>query len=76
MKTEKELNNDILNITMKIQTTHPELSKFIGEMPVRISKEEGAEADLKDLKEYHNSLVAILKKYDVSHTPDSISTLS
>ena len=35
MKTAKELNTDILNMTMKIQETHPELSKFISEMPVK-----------------------------------------
>lgn len=76
MKNEKELNSDILNITMKIEATHPELSKFIGEMPVKMSNAEGTETDLKSLKDYYNSLVALLKKYDISHSPDTGSTLS
>ena len=36
MKTEKELNNDILKITLTIQEKFPELSKYIAEMPVTI----------------------------------------
>jgi hypothetical protein len=69
MKTEKELNNDILNITMKIEAKHPELSKFIGEMPVR-AFDTGTEVDLKSLEDYYNSLSAWLKNYDVSHNDE------
>ena len=36
MKNEKELNEDILKITMLIQEKYPELSKFITEMPVTV----------------------------------------
>ena len=34
MKTEKQLNADILKITLLIQEKYPELSKYITEMPV------------------------------------------
>ena len=67
MKTAKELNSDILKITMKIETTHPELSKFIAEMPVKASPP-GTEIDIKGLEDYYRSLVTLLKKYDISHT--------
>lgn len=67
MKTEKELNADILNITMKIEAKHPELSKYIAEIPLKPSAT-SAEIDVKALEDYYNSLVAWLKKYDVSHT--------
>ena len=67
MKTAKELNSAILNITMKIEATHPELSKFIAEMPIKASAP-GTEVDFKGLEDYYNSLVALLKKYDISHT--------
>ena len=38
MKTEKQLNSEILEITMKIQDQFPELSKYIAEMPITIPK--------------------------------------
>lgn len=71
MKTEKELNADILSITMKINDSHPELAKFMGEVPVRISEVGGAHVNLKNLKDYHSSLVALLAKYDITHRDDS-----
>ena len=67
MKTEKELNDDILKITMKIEAKHPELSKYIAEIPIKPSGN-GTEIDIKALEDYYNSLVAWLKKYDVTHT--------
>ena len=36
MKTEKELNADILKKTLMIQEKFPELSKYIEEMPITI----------------------------------------
>ena len=71
MKTESELNSDILSLTMKIQETHPELSKFIGEMPVRLSDEQSKEMNLKNLQDYYKSLEALLEKYDKSHAEDN-----
>ncbi len=67
MKTEKELNSDILAITMKIQATHPELYKFINEMPVKAS-DPAREVDLKGLSDYYDSLVELLEKYNATHT--------
>ena len=70
MKNEKELNNDILDITMKIESTYPELSKFIIEMPIRASTP-GTEVDIKSLEDYYASLLALLKKYDITHESDA-----
>ena len=64
MKTENELNTDILKITMKIQETHPELSKYITEMPVTIPNSSDPQITLNALKDYYNSLEAMLLKYD------------
>ena len=64
MKTENELNTDILKITMKIQETHPELSKYIIEMPVTIPNSSDPKITLNALKDYYNSLEAMLLKYD------------
>lgn len=63
MKTEKELNNDILEITMNIKKNYPELIKYLGEMPVTIPDDATPEITVKILQEYYNSLNSILEKY-------------
>ena len=63
MKTEKELNTAILNITMKIKEQSPELSKYILEMPVTIPNMENPEINRKALQDYYNSLEIFLKDY-------------
>ena len=68
MKTEKELNADILNITMLIQEKFPELSKYIAEMPVTIPDVATPEITVKILKEYYNSLNILIKDYDQNHS--------
>ena len=68
MKTEKELNEDILKITMEIRSKFPELSKYIEEMPVKILAKESPEATIKNLTSYFNSLDALLKKYALEHS--------
>jgi hypothetical protein len=67
MKTEKELNDDILKITMLIQEKYPELSKYIAEMPVTIPNEATPEITIKILKEYYESLDILVKDYAVNH---------
>ena len=61
MKTLRELNADILNITMTIQEKYPELSKYLAEMPVTISDEINPEINSKILHEYYDSLEMLLK---------------
>lgn len=63
METEKELNSKILQLTMKIKAQHPELSKYIEEMPVTIPDETNPEITLTNLKTYYDSLNSIVKKY-------------
>ena len=63
METEKEWNDKILKITMKINEEHPELSKYIEEMPVTIPNEKDPEVTLKNLRTYYGSLQALLNKY-------------
>jgi hypothetical protein len=71
MKTEKELNEAILKITMKIRNEYPELSKYLSEMPVTIPDDSDPEINIKILKDYYESLENILKKYVPNHHPDS-----
>lgn len=67
MKNEKELNDDILKITMKIKGQFPELSKYILEMPVTIPDIANPKINIKILTDYYNSLDAILKNYTENH---------
>lgn len=63
MKTEKQLNSDILEITMEINEKFPELSKYILEMPATIPNMENPEITRKALQEYYDSLNVLLKDY-------------
>ena len=66
MKSIKQLNMDIINITMKIHQDYPELSKYIKEVPVKgISMCKDVTAD--NLVDYFNSLNTMLKKYADTH---------
>lgn len=63
MKTENEIEDAILKITMKIKTEYPELSKYLEEMPVTIPDSKNPEINIKILQDYYNSLDSLLKKY-------------
>ena len=63
METEKNLTDKIMAITMLIREKHPELSKFLEEMPVTIPNENDPEINVKILKEYYTSLTNMLNKY-------------
>lgn len=66
MKTENELNKDILKTTMVIKEKYPELEKFIGEMPVTIPDTDDPEINNKSLTAYKESLEALVKKYAIA----------
>ncbi len=67
MKTIHQLNDDILKITQLIRESYPELLKFIGEMPVRISEPIDEAITRKDLIDYYSTLESLLKNYSVDH---------
>ena len=68
MKTEKELNESILMITMKIHSEYPELIKYLLELPVTIPDVSNPKINSKVLNEYYDSLENILKKYSVNQS--------
>ena len=68
MKTESELNDAILKVTMTIHNEFPELMKFLNEMPVTIPEVSNPEINTKILQDYYNSLENLLKKYAPNHT--------
>lgn len=66
MKSENELNQDIIAITAKITQEYPELVKYINEMPLK-NLPIADSPNLKSLEEYYNSLVEIVKNYSKTH---------
>ena len=64
MKTEEELNAEILAATLKIQEHAPELLKYIGEMPVTIPDAESGLVNNGILSDYLDSLNQLLNKYE------------
>ncbi len=68
MKTEKDINNDILKTTMQIEGKFPELSKYITEMPVTIPDMADPEITMENLEDYSDSLDALVSKYSKSET--------
>ncbi len=67
MKNRKQINRDILRIENTINTEFPELSKYIREMPVKISYKVGPEISIQNLKNYYNSLNELITHYALSH---------
>jgi hypothetical protein len=64
METNKELNEKILKITNEIHRDHPELSKYISEMTDTIPDEKDPAVYSKALKDYYESLVSMVKRYE------------
>ncbi|MFZ2324635.1 MAG: hypothetical protein WAV89_13175 [Ignavibacteriaceae bacterium] len=67
MESEKELNLKILEITMTIQEKYPELSEYLGEMPVTIPDTENPEINVENLRAYFDSLTSLLENYIREH---------
>ena len=63
MKTTNEISKDIIATTSEIQEDYPELSKFILEMPVTIPDLANSEITANNLKDYSESLDALVTKY-------------
>lgn len=67
MKTEAQLNSNIVKMTMTIRNEFPELMTFLGEMPVTLPNIENPEISNKILQDYYDSLENLLRKYAPNH---------
>ncbi len=67
MKTKAELEQDIINITVRIHQEFPELSKFIAKIPEDYPGIDTGELGTKRFKEYYNSLTEIISEYSKTH---------
>lgn len=65
MKTESELEEEILAITLKIQDQFPELSDFLIETPIKYA--EGGTICRRSLKDYRNSLSEMVYHFAKTH---------
>jgi hypothetical protein len=63
MRTKTELQQDILNIAMKIQMEFPALTKYIEEMPSLFLAKEPDHEHTKKLELYYNKLTSALAAY-------------
>jgi len=76
MKTELELNEMILDITNNIRDKHPELLKYMDEMPITVPYEENPEIVNLTLTNYHESLKVLLKDYEDNSTKNVLSEVA
>ncbi|HTA63235.1 MAG TPA: hypothetical protein VK835_12295 [Bacteroidia bacterium] len=67
MKTEAELNTDILKITMMIREKYPELLKHLIEMPIKKPEAVRSDVAVKGLKDYYDTLETLVGKYAETH---------
>jgi hypothetical protein len=63
MKEEKEINREIINVLMRIQTTSPELSKYLDEMRFSSSDSDGSLSRAETFRNYYKSLLDLLNSY-------------
>jgi hypothetical protein len=67
MKTKAKWEQDILNITINMDKEFPELSKYLNEMPLKVSNKDKDVINIKNLEEYYNSLMEMLEEYSKTH---------
>ncbi|MGQ7870805.1 hypothetical protein [Sunxiuqinia sp. sy24] len=63
----KDLNSEILRMTMVIRDYYPELTIFLEEIPGEISDERDLGVTINQLKSYLESLNSLLTKYILEH---------
>lgn len=64
---EKELNAEILEITMRIREKYPELAEYLPELPGTIPDNKNPEITIKILREYRDTLKALVENYVLEH---------
>ena len=67
MKTEEQLNKEILETTTMIRNEYPELLKYLEELTITIPVDNSPEINIKALTDYAQSLKNIIVKYGLQH---------
>lgn len=63
MEAEKDINERIIAKIDQIKQEHPELTKYLDEIPLTIPSESNPEVKLRYLYDYYDSLNSLLEKY-------------
>lgn len=61
----------IMDRILEIKKRHPELSKYLNEMPEFPANVNDSEIRLADLRKYNNNLLELLEKYELESTKSS-----
>jgi len=67
MKTEEQLNEDIIKVRTTIKEKYPELVKYLNEMPVPLFDNEASDNRIIQLRDYQESLLNLVMRYSKSH---------
>lgn len=67
MKSQNDLNEEILAITVKIKTEFPELIRYLNEMPENFLSIDHKGVYNKELKDYLDSLNQLIEAYSKEH---------
>lgn len=67
METLQSLSTEIAHLTREIEEHHPELLKYLEELPNSVPSKAEKQEDLELLREYRDSLKAILATYTDKH---------
>ncbi len=65
METEHYWNDRIMEVVEKLRKSHPELVKYIDEMPITIPDERDPNISIRVLKEFYESLINLEKTAEV-----------
>ena len=68
MKTENQINSDIMNIILKIDDSFPELAKYFEEMPPVMPTVEVQQPTIDELEHYTDSLNSLFIEYAKVHS--------
>ena len=63
MKTEQELNSDILKITKAIDFMFPHLTPYLGQVPAHSTEAISPDRTIQNLNDYYDSLDVFFKYY-------------
>lgn len=66
-KTEHNWSERVVNMLATINNTHPELAKYLNEMPVTLPDLKNPKLDDLAMKAYYDSLCVLLKNYSLEH---------
>lgn len=72
MESQADLNTKIMELLTIIQEKHPELTPYIGEMPITVPSDSSPEVNSQILQDYYDSLNQIVTNHIKNRPEDDI----